>query len=251
MAINHIGANSRGSDMTESQDDKYLKHNDHVDLLADKTQQKKDLEIGFSSGNVYNLSVEDYTENAVIHLRSGASPSVDADFKLVVPATQARFSVFNDTGFVCMVESAGSPTGNAVEVVDGGRVDLHNDGESIEEIKRDIYDLSFFTNVWTFDAVFGAHLAPRRFLMPSAGHSGYAWVPSSVSESDRIISVQKNEVEIGTITFQPLVNAATISISATQFDAGDRLRLVNGSEGSPDDPNTLADVAITLKCVAL
>lgn len=253
MTINHLGANSRGSDMTESQDDKYLKHNDHVDLLADKTQRKVFLDIGFSSSNVFGLSAEDYTENAVLHFRSDASPSVDQDWILEVPATQSRFAVFNDTGFTCFVKCVGSP-GKQVEVLDGGRADLHCDGQDIEELKRDIYDLSFFTNVWSFDAILGAHIFPRSVLFPAGlpGSEAYAWVPTSASENDRVISIQKNEVEVGTVTFGALANAGTLSLASdTQFDPGDRIRLLNGSEGSPDDPNTLADVCVALKGIAL
>lgn len=235
MAINHLGANSRGADMTESQDDKYLKHNDHVDLVADAMNQKSFIDIGFASGGgIYQLSAEDYTENAVLHFRSDSSPSVDQDWTLAVPATQRRFSVMNDTGFTVTVRSAGSPTGNTVEVLDGGRADLHNDGESIEEIKRDIYDLSFFANVWTFDAIFGAFLVVRPLRLPAdlPGSRAYAWVPSGAGEGDRVISIQRNETEIGTVTFTSLINAGTFVFSTdVNFLAGDRLRLVNGSEG--------------------
>ena len=67
MTINHLGANSRGIDMAEDSDDKYLIHNDHIDLVADATQAKKKLFIGISSGNTYILNDEDFTEFFVFH----------------------------------------------------------------------------------------------------------------------------------------------------------------------------------------
>ena len=250
MTINHLGANSRGGDMTEGQNDKYLKHNDHIDLLADATQAKKTVFVGISSGNTLFLSAEDFTEAAVLHLRADSgSPSLDGDFVLQVPATQRRFAVFNDTGFTCYVESAGSP-GSQVEVPDGGRADLHQDGESIEEIKRDIYDLSFFADTWSFDAILGAHVAVRNFTLRQdlPGSQAYAYTPTGAGESDRVVSIQKNESEIGTITLAGFANSGTFSFTAdVSFAAGDRLRLVNGSEPSPSETNTLANVAITLK----
>ena len=249
MAVNHLGANSRGADMTESQDDKYLKHNDHVDLVADSVNQKSFIDIGFASGSgVYTLAAEDYTGNGVLHFRSDSSPSVDGAWTLEVPGTQRRFAVFNDTGFTMTVRSGGSPTGQTVQVGDGARADLHNDGENIEEMKRDVYDLGFFVGTWTFSAIMGSFVAVRPFTLKAGlpGSQAYAYTATSGGESDRIISIQRNESEIGFITFANGSNAGTFTFTQDRaFVAGDRLRLVNGDGPSPDETNTLADVSVS------
>ena len=64
MAINHLGANSRGGDMTLQQKDKYLHFNQTVDLILDATQRKMNLYVGISSGNTLVLGAEDFTEDA-------------------------------------------------------------------------------------------------------------------------------------------------------------------------------------------
>jgi len=252
--INHFTGNSRAGDMTESQDDKFLKHNDHVDLLADRTQRKKNLYVGLSSGSTLTLGAQDYTENNVFHLRAEpGSPTLDNDFVFLVPAIQSRFSVINDTGFVCYVATSGSP-GAQVEVPDGGRADLHCDGETILELKRDVYDIGFFIPSYTFGAIAGGFVAVRAFRLPAGlpGSRAYAWTPSGAGESDRVISIQKDEVEVGTVTFSAATNAGVFSLASDQtFNAGNRLRLVHGGEPSPSEANTLADISVLLKAIEL
>jgi hypothetical protein len=253
MAFRHLGANSRGADMTKSQKDKYLRFNESIDLVCDATQQKMNLFVGISSGNTLILGAEDFTENFVFHCRAEpGSPSLDGDWVLRVPETQRNFTVMNDTGFICYVESAGSP-GSQVQVNDGGRAHLHTDGETVEELKREVYDLGFYVGTYTYDAIFGAFVAVTPFSLPAnlTGSEGYAFTATQAGENNRVISIQKNEVEQGTVTFAPATNAATFSFaSKVSFAVGDRLRLVNGSDESPEQVNTLADVAIALKASA-
>lgn len=245
MAIKHLGANSRGADMTESQDDKYLKHNDHIDLLADATQAKMNLYVGISSGSRLTLGSEDFTENFVFHCRAEpGSPTLDGDWGLVVPATQRLFAVFNDTGFNCSVESAGSP-GTVVSVPDGGRALLHNDGETIVELLRDTYDIGFFISSYTEAALSGAFIAVRAFVLPVSLPDSQAYAFTAPDEAVSI-SVQKNEGEIGTIDFAAGSNSGTFTLSSSvSFAVGDRLRLINGS-ASPEE-GSLANVSIVLK----
>jgi hypothetical protein len=251
MAINHLGANSRGADMSQGQADKYLKHNDHIDLVSDSVNRKGYIDIGFASGSgVLVLGDEDFTGNGVLHFRSDGSPSVDAAWTLQLPATERRFAMFNDTGFDCTVEAGGSPTGNTVLVPDQGRADLHSDGENVEELKRDIYPIGFFASDWVYNAILGAHVASDAFRLPASlpDSQAYAWNTMGGGEVDVVISIQKNEVEVGTVTFTASTNAGTLTFSSDQsFAAGDRLRLLNPAENSPDDPTTLANIAITLR----
>ena len=253
MAFRHLGLNSRGADMTRLQKDKFLKFNDAIDLLADATQQKMNLFVGISAGNTLTLGDQDFTENFVFHCRDEpGSPTLDGEWVLRVPATMRNFAVMNDTSFTMHVESAESP-GSQVEIVVGGRAHLHSDGESIEEIKRDIYDLFAFVNVVNFDARISAFVSVRPWKLPALlpGSAGHAYVTSGASENDRVVSIQKNESEVGTITFTPLVSAATISFASdVTFVVGDRFLLRWAAEESPDLPITLADVASSIKGVA-
>jgi hypothetical protein len=239
--------------MTKSQKDKYLKFNDAIDLVADATQQKMNLYVGISSGNVLTLGDEDFTENFVFHCRDEpGSPTLDGEWVLRVPATMRNFAVMNDTSFQMYVESAGSP-GSLVEIVKGGRAHLHSDGDSIEELKRDIYDLFAFVNVVTFGARIAGFESVRPWKLPAnlPGSAGYAWVPSGASENDRVVSIQKDESEIGTMTFAPLASSATISFASdVTFAPGERFLLRWASEESPDVAITLADVALSIKGVA-
>ena len=252
MTINHFTGNSRSADMSESQDDKYLTHNQHCDMIADRTQRKMNLYVGISSGSRLTLGSADFTENVVFHLRAEpGSPTLDGDFELRVPAIQSRFAVFNDTGYSCYVECAGSP-GSIVTVLDGGRADLHCDGQTVMELKRDIYDLNFFVGTWTEGEMFGSLIAVRAFTLPAglALSKAYAYNPSAGGEDDRVISIQKNEVEIGTCTFSAASSTGTFSFaSEVSFVANDRLRLVNSSQ-SPTTSTTLANVNIVLAGVA-
>ena len=253
MSINILGANSRDADMTESQDDKYQTHNDHIDLVADAFNAIVDLDIGFASGSgTYVLSAEDYTGAGVLRFRSDSSPSIDGDWTLEVPATARRFAVINETGFVMTVQSAGSP-GVTREVVDGGMSDLYNDGESIYELKRDIYDLGAFNNTWTFGALFFAYVALRPILLPAnlPNSQAYTWNPPDAGEDDRITSLQVNDVEVGTVTFSATVNAGVISFASdVELAIGDRFTMVN-VDPSPTETTILGDVFIGVKGVAL
>lgn len=247
MAIKHLGANSRGGDMTESQDDKFETHNDHVDLLADATQQKMNLTVGISSGNTLTLGAEDFTQNFVFHCRAEpSSPSLDGDWVLKVPATQRFFGVINDTGFTCYVESAGSP-GSQVQVNNGARAALFSDGESIEEFIRDIYDMGFFAGAYTETAMFGAFVAPRPFNLPQNLPNSQAYAFTAPTETPSI-DIQKNGASIGSVNFAAGVNAGTFTFNTeTAFAVGDRLTLVNGSE-SPEE-TTMANISIVLRGV--
>ena len=253
MTINLLGANSRGADMTESQDDKYNTHNDHIDLLADSVNDIVTLNVGFASGSgSYTLSAEDYTGNGVLRFISDVSPSIDADWTLLLPATKRRIAIINETGFVVTVRSNASP-GNSRDIVDGSMADIYNDGENIYELKRDIYDLGAFNNTWTFGAIFFAYVAVRNILLPAnlPDSQAYCWNPADAGEDDRITSLQVNDVEQGTVTFQATQNDGTISFASdVTLTPGDRLTFVN-VDPSPTETTILGDVFIGLKGVAL
>ena len=250
MAYNHLGLNSRGADMTLQQKDKYLHHNNTVDLILDATQRKLNLFVGISSGNTLFLGDEGFTENFVFHCRDEpGSPTLDGEWVLQVPATMRNFAVINDTSFNMFVESAGSP-GTQVEVMVGGRAHLHSDGESVEEVKRDIYDIFAFVNVVNFDARITGFTTVRPWRLPAnlTDSVAYAWVPSGASENDRVISIQKDESEIGTFTFAALADTATISFASNvTFAKGERFLLRWAAEESPDVVIALADVSIAIK----
>ena len=254
MAFRHLGANSRGADMTKSQKDKYLKFNDAIDLLADATQQKMNLFVGISSGNTLTLGDEDFTENFVFHCRDEpGSPTLDGNWVLRVPATMRNFAVMNDTSFLMFVESAGSP-GTQVEIPTGGRAHLHSDGESIIEIKRDVWDITAFTNVMTAGAKFAFFPAAHSFKLNAglAGSLAYAYSTLQAADPDFVISIQKNDVEVGTITFTALDNDGVFAMASdTTWAIGDRFTLVNNADESPSGIANMGDVGITLKAVLL
>ena len=252
MAIKHLGANSRGADMAELQDDKYQTHNDHIDLLADRFLQGTQLAIGFASGSTYTLSVEEWTQNFYYHLVSDASPSVDAEFELLLPATQGQCVIFNDTGFDCYVGVNASP-GTRVFVGYGSISHLYNDGESVIEAKRDVYDISFLANTINDGALLGGHIAPRAFRIPAggSGSAGYIYTTLEAGEVEILVSLQKNDVEFGTVLFEPLVNAGTVDIpSAANFAIGDRLT-ARWAFGSPTTAMSGADALVTVRGIAL
>jgi len=91
----------------------------------------------------------------------------------------------------------------------------------------------------------GAWVCPAEFNVDFpvgiSGAVGYAAVPP-VSEA--LFSIQRNDVEVGTVTFASGANYATIGATNTNFDvtSADRIRVVSPN---PQDPN-LADVSITL-----
>jgi hypothetical protein len=142
------------------------------------------------------------------------------------------------------VESGGSP-GSQVEVNQGARALLHSDGESIEEFIRDIYDVGFFIGDYVEGAVGGAFVAPRNFTLPAnlTGSQAYAFTAPG---EGLVISIQKNEGEVGTMSIAAGANAGTFSFaSAVSFVAGDRLGLVNGTS-SPEE-TVAGNIAISLK----
>jgi hypothetical protein len=238
--------------MTQSQKDKYLKFNDAIDLVIDATQQKMNLYVGISSGNILTLGDEDFTENAVFHLRAEpGSPTLDGDWVFLVPATQRFFGVINDTGFTTTVRSAGSP-GNEVEILDGGRATLHGDGETIEEFKRETYDVAFFAGTPGEGEILGSFTAIREFFLPAAlaGSHAYALTVGGGGEPHVIFTLKKNGSNIGTITFEPLLPNATFSFaSKVTFVAGDRLELHSFGVESPTIITSLRSIGFSLKGV--
>jgi hypothetical protein len=74
-----------------------------------------------------------------------------------------------------------------------------------------------------------------------SGSEGYSQVTAT---AEAVLDLQKNGVNIGTITFSDAGNTATFALSGgATFAAGDRLAIVNDS---PADA-TLADLSITLQ----
>lgn len=251
--VNHLGANSRGGDMTESQDDKYLTHNDHIDLLADRLLDEVVLDIGFASGSgVYTLSEEDWTENMSFRFRSDTSPSVDGDWTLQLPGTKGLAVFRNETGYTMTIEGGASPTGSTVAVGTGGRAIVYSDGENVVPMP-DTYDIGFYVESWTDAAVAAFYVVPRNIRL-AAGlplSQAYALTPPGVTEIDRVISIQKNGSEQGTITFTGGDNEGTFSFSSdVDFAAGDRLTLVNGAP-SPTETAEIAQIGITLVAVTI
>ena len=250
MAINHIGGNSRGSDMTESQADKYLKHNDHIDLLADRFLQHKALAIGFSPGGSYALSVEDWTETFHYELNSDASPSVDQDFDFLLPAgLQGQAVILNSSGFTATVLVDASPTGRSVVIPDGAIAHVYSDGANVDELKRDVHDVSFFIPTPLPDVPLGLFMAARAFSLPAGLplSQAYALNAPDSGEGDKVFDIQKNGSTIGTVTFSALSNAGSFSfVSQVNFAAGDRLSLLGYPSPSPDlEATSLANVAVT------
>jgi hypothetical protein len=255
MTIKHFtAANTRAADMTEVQKDKYLTNNEIADIIMDRTQRKKTIPVGISSGNTLFLGEADFGENFCFRfVDEPGSPTLDGEWVLQVPeAIQSQFSVQNDTTYSMFVESGGSP-GSQRRVAAGGRAHLHHDGEAIIEFKRDIYDIGFFVGEWVEGAVFGMFVAvsPFRLLANLPLSEAYALTATGATESTRTINIRKNESTIGTVSFTATVNEGTLSFSSdVDFAPGDRLSLINVTE-SPTETNTLQDVGVTLKAVGL
>ena len=134
MTINHFTGNSRAGDMEETQDDKYITHNQHIDMVADRMCRMMNLYVGISSGNTLSLGAADFTENYIFNCRAEpGSPTLDGNWVLRVPAIQSHFAVVNNTAFTMWVESAGSP-GSQVSIGAGRLADMHSDGATITEL---------------------------------------------------------------------------------------------------------------------
>ncbi|HEX9768449.1 MAG TPA: hypothetical protein VGA50_04660 [Kiloniellales bacterium] len=256
MALNILGANTRGGDMTESQDDKYLKHNDHVDLVAEASNAVLAIALGNLAGDAYALSAEDFTENAVFVLSAaGGSPTLDAAFTFQLPATQRRLAVVNLTDFTATVQVGAGPAGLTVAVAPDTSADLSSNGTDVRWITNRLFVVGFSFGQFVYDAIAGSHVAVAPFRLPKdlPDSQAYAWTPSGAGESDRVISIQKNESQIGTVTFAAEANTGTFVLNADQdFAVGNRLRLVNPSDPSPSEPSpALQDVSIDLKGVLL
>jgi len=101
----------------------------------------------------------------------------------------------------------------------------------------------FLPGVYSAGALMAQILFDRAVSFPVdfAGSAGYSGVTATASTA---LDVQKNGVNIGTITFDNLGNTATFSLAGgASFVAGDRISILNEN---PADA-TLADISLTLR----
>jgi hypothetical protein len=240
------------------------------------------LALAIDSTNARTLSNTELRRHFFFDLAPDGGDAPNGAITLTAPSGISRgpFAVINDTGFDVTVEIAGqallSPTiadGEAALLTsDGVDVRLAGGGAAVIEGLGDIadvllaglapghmlrrnasnqwvneetpYDLSMFLpGVYSAGALMAQIVFDRAVSFPVdfAGSAGYSGVTATAGT---VLDVQKNGVNIGTITFDNLGNTATFSLAGgASFVAGDRLSILNEN---PADA-TLADLSITLR----
>jgi hypothetical protein len=252
MALPNLGDHSKGATMTENQFDKYQTSNDLDSLLDDAMNGSQSVFLSISAGNRYFLDDEAYLGNFLLVLKAASgSPTLDGDFVLEVGTQKRHFGIKNDTGFSCIVEAGGSPTGSTLTVADGVTLFGHSDGENVRNAINTTYDLSFFAiGAIGFDELVGFFVANRGMVVPTTGsHTAYADTPSGSGESDLVFDIMKNATSHGTVTFASLDPVGVVNITTSlSLAAGERIKIVSPANPSPDiEATVLADVTITLE----
>ena len=131
--LSHLGANSDGTHITSSQNQKEVRSNALDDLLANAMNASTT--IPCNAGGTVSVSAENFTENFLLVLTGDAGSPLEpaADFVLQIPATKRTFAVVNTTGFAALVDASGSPS-TAVSIASGDTIFLHSDGETVRSL---------------------------------------------------------------------------------------------------------------------
>jgi hypothetical protein len=265
------------SQIAASQANKHVTANDQAGELDAALTAK--LALAIDSTNARTLTDTELRRYFFFDLDPDGGDPPDAAITLSVPSGISRgpFAVINDTGFDVTVEI----TGQALmppAIADGEAALLTSDGTNVRQagtviaVLGDIadvvfvglaqghmlrrnganqwvneetpYDLSFFLpGTYSSGALMAQVVLDRAVTFPDGltDAQGYAGVSASATT---VLDLQKNGVNIGTITFTGAGSTAAFAMSgALSFAAGDRLSIVN------EDPAdaTLADVSLTLK----
>lgn len=113
------------------------------------------------------------------------------------------------------------------------------------------YDISFFiAGNLLVDTIVGSFIATRNIHIDAfaPGSIAYADTPIPVAQPSVIFSIEKNAVQVGTITFAATLATGVISFPvAVDLVTGDRLQVVSPN---PVD-NTLKDITITMIACAV
>jgi len=240
------------------------------------------LTLAIDSTNARTLTSTELRRYFFFDLDPDGGDLPDAAITLTVPSGISRglFAVINATGFAVTVAITGQALtapiladGDAALLTsDGVNVRLASGGAAVIGLLGDIadvvlaglapghmlrrtganqwaneetpYDLAFFLpGTYSGGALMAQIVLDRAVTFPDglSGAQGYAGITATAST---VLDLQKNGVNIGTITFTGAGNTASFAMAGAQnFAAGDRLAIIN------EDPAdaTLADLSITLK----
>jgi hypothetical protein len=268
------------SQVAAAQNQKEVTINDQAGQLDAALTAK--LALAIDSTNARILSNTELRRHFFFELDPDGGDPPDDAITLTVPSGISRgpFAVINDTGFAVMVEIAGQALMSPI-IADGEAALLTSDGINVRVagsgaamiaalgditdvvlaapapghmLRRNgsnqwvneetPYDLSMFLpGVYSAGALMAQIVFDRAVSFPVdfASSAGYSGVTATAGT---VLDVQKNGVNIGTITFDNLGNTATFSLAGgASFVVGDRISILNEN---PADA-TLADLSITLR----
>lgn len=194
--------------------------------------------------------------NVVLSIRKNGSSTFKGQ------ATSGGESGYTDTGPAASISTA------VIEVSQGDEFDVRFNAsdssvafgdawlciEVIEEPDAEgaPYDVSFYLPeaVTEPDETLVRIVAARAFTVPEDFNGSQAYAAVAAGDSfDTVLSVQKNGVEIGTITFAPGSPTGTFSTGTEDgesFAVGDRLEIVGPDQSEAID-STLAQISVTIK----
>jgi hypothetical protein len=248
----HLGANSDGTHITASQNQKEVRSNALDDLIANALNDS--VNIAANAGGTVTVSAEDFTENFLLVLTgdTGSPLEPPADFTLQIPATKRTFAVANLTAFSALVDPSGSPS-TAVSVAAGQAIFLHSDGETVRSLGggaggSSSYDLPVFFNETPGDSsvVLGRITVGRAITIPAGMSGSFGNVGTNPSNGTYDIDVQDDGASIGTIsiTTAGAVSFATSGGTAKNIAAGSEITWHSPAVGSPSE--TIANSSFTI-----
>lgn len=256
--LDNLGQHGDGSLIAQSQSQKEVTSNALDNLLSNATQKQLAVALadlsGSPSASEAVLSFDDFYGHAVFAL--GGSPTAALGLLLVPGGGAHFFAVTNGSGIDASVAvgDAGSPAGAQVTVPAGGAKLLHSDGSDIVELASGAgaqpYDLAFFLPAIVADVLLAQSVAARGFILPAAlaGSRARAATPLASGEPDAVLSLRRNGVEFGTLTFAALDDVGVFAAAgATVFAPGDLLQVFGPALGSPTPTIALADVSVTFR----
>lgn len=228
----------------QSQSQKEVTANEAFDELDQATQDTVDIDC--SAGGTITVSFDDFRLNQRLHLTGTPAGA----FTLAIPTKKRKFLVHNESGQTATVDTGVSGGTLTVDVADTDIAELYSDGTDVILVAARIYDIELFIKGPPIDGEISAQLvALRPFTIPvgATGSVAAARVGLPSGEAGGSFSLQRNDVEFGTVDFTDVGNTGAFTVAAqTDFAVGDRMTIVNPTLGSPTGGG-IEDVTIGLK----